>query len=46
MHPDTGTQAPRVMKVVVRRNGNYAGVYATVVRAGSISVGQTVHLVR
>lgn len=46
MHPDTGTQDPRVMKVVVRRNGNYAGVYATVVRAGTIRVGQTVHLVR
>ncbi|HKS25730.1 MAG TPA: MOSC N-terminal beta barrel domain-containing protein [Thermoanaerobaculia bacterium] len=46
MDPDTGKQDPRVMKVVVHRNGNYAGVYATVVRAGSMRVGQTVHLVR
>jgi len=44
--PDTGAQDPRVMKTVVRRNGNYAGVYATVVRAGAIHVGQTVHLLR
>ena len=46
MDPDTGQQDARVMKAVVRMNGNYAGVYATVVRAGSIHVGQTVHLVR
>jgi uncharacterized protein YcbX len=44
--PDTGARDPRVMKAVVRMNGNYAGVYATVVRAGGIRIGQTVHLVR
>lgn len=44
--PDTGARDPRVMKAVVRMNGNYAGVYATVVRAGMIHAGQTVHLVR
>ena len=44
--PDTGEQDPRVMKSVVRMNGNYAGVYATVVRPGTIHVGQTVHLLR
>jgi MOSC domain-containing protein len=44
--PDTGRLDPRVMKAVVRMNGNYAGVYATVVRAGAIHVGQTIHLVR
>ena len=44
--PDTGARDPRVMKAVVRMNGNYAGVYATVVRAGTIHAGQTVHLVR
>jgi uncharacterized protein YcbX len=44
--PDTGESDARVMKAVVRMNGNNAGVYATVVRAGSIHVGQTVHLVR
>ena len=46
LDPETGRQDPRVMKAAVRLNGNYAGVYATVVRAGSIHVGQTVHLVR
>jgi len=45
-HPETGQQDPRVMKAVVRMNGNYAGVYATVVRAGSIHVGESVRLVR
>ena len=40
--PDTGQQDPRVMKTVVRLNDNYAGVYATVVRAGQIRVGQPV----
>jgi len=44
MDPDTGRQDPRVMKTVVRMNGNYAGVYATVVRAGELRVGQRVHL--
>ncbi len=46
LDPETGQQDPRVMKAAVRLNGNYAGVYATVVRAGSIHVGQTIHLVR
>ena len=45
MDPDTGQQDARVMKAVVRMNDNYAGVYGTVVRAGSIHVGQSVHLV-
>ena len=44
LDPDTGEQDPRVMKAVVRMNDNYAGVYGTVVRAGSIHVGQTVRL--
>jgi uncharacterized protein YcbX len=45
LDPDTGQQDARVMKAVVRMNGNFAGVYATVIRAGSIHVGQTVRLV-
>jgi uncharacterized protein YcbX len=45
LDPDDGEQDPRVMKAVVRMNDNYAGVYATVVRAGSIHAGQSVHLV-
>ncbi|MBV9494076.1 MAG: MOSC domain-containing protein [Acidobacteria bacterium] len=46
LDPDSGAQDPRVMKAVVRQNANFAGVYATVVRAGLIRTGQTVHLVR
>ena len=44
LDPDTGRQDARVMKAVVRMNGNYAGVYATVVRAGTLRAGATVHL--
>jgi len=46
LDPDTGAQDARVMKAVVRMNDNYAGVYATVVRAGTIRVGQNVYLLR
>jgi len=46
MDPDTGQQDPRVMKAVVRLNDNCAGVYGTVVRAGTIEVGQSVRLIR
>lgn len=44
--PDTGEQDARVMKAVVRMNDNYAGVYAVVLRAATIHVGQTVRLER
>src|SRR5581483_1994530 len=44
--PDTGEQDARVMKAVVRMNDNYAGVYASVIRPGTIHAGQSVHLVR
>ena len=44
--PDTAEKDARVMKAVVRMNGNYAGVYGTALRAGSIHVGQTVRLLR
>lgn len=43
--PDTGEQDARIMKTVVRLNENNAGVYATVVRSGTIRVGDRVHLV-
>lgn len=46
LDPDTGANDARVMKAVVRMHGNNAGVYATVLRAGTIHVGQAVHLVR
>lgn len=44
LDPDTAERDARVMKVTARRPGNCAGVYATVVREGRISVGQAVHV--
>jgi len=44
LDPDTAEQDPRVMKAVVRMSGNYAGVYGTVVRTGTIRVGDRVML--
>ncbi|HWC65565.1 MAG TPA: MOSC domain-containing protein [Thermoanaerobaculia bacterium] len=44
--PDDGARDARVMKSVVRLNGNFAGVYATVVRTGTIRVGDPVTLRR
>lgn len=44
LDPDTAVQDPRVMKAVVRMSGNYAGVYATVIRTGTIRVGDRVTL--
>lgn len=43
-NPDTGEQDARVMKAIVRMHDNDAGVYGTVVRAGTIKVGQRVHI--
>jgi uncharacterized protein YcbX len=42
LDPDTATQDGRVMKAAVRLNENYAGVYATVVRSGTVRVGDRV----
>lgn len=42
--PDTAEQEPRVMKAVVKMSDNYAGVYGTVVRTGTIRVGDRVSL--
>lgn len=44
LDPDTGQQDARVMKAVVRMTGNYAGVYATVIRAGEIHADDAVRL--
>lgn len=46
LDPDTAQQDARVLKAVVRLNANNAGVYGTVIRTGTIHVGQTVSLVR
>ncbi len=45
LDPETANQDARVMKTVVRLNDNTAGVYATVVRRGTIRVGDRVSLV-
>ena len=44
LDPETGEQDPRIMKTVLRLNENNAGVYATVVRTGTIRVGDQVNL--
>ena len=46
LDPDTAAKDARVMKTVVRLNQNNAGVYATVLRTGRISVGDRVNLVK
>lgn len=45
LDPDTAAQDAHVMKTVVRLNKNTAGVYATVVRTGTIGVGDRVFLI-
>jgi uncharacterized protein YcbX len=44
LDPDSAQSSPQIMKAVVRMNDNHAGVYATVVRRGTIAVGQRVRL--
>ena len=42
--PDTAEKDAEVMKTVVRLNENCAGVYATVIKAGELRVGQVLTL--
>ena len=44
LDPDTAQSDPELMKIVVRLNDNYAGVYGAVVRTGELRVGQIVKL--
>ena len=44
LDPDSGSQAPEVLKAVVRAHQNTAGVYGAVARIGPVAVGQTVFL--
>jgi uncharacterized protein YcbX len=44
LDPETAEQDPRIMKTAVRLNHNNAGVYATVLRTGTIRVGDRVTL--
>jgi uncharacterized protein YcbX len=45
LDPDTAMQDARPLKTVVRLNNNNAGVYGTVVRTGTIRVGEPVSLI-
>jgi uncharacterized protein YcbX len=45
LDPDTATQDKGVLKTVVRLNQNNAGVYGSVLRTGTIRVGDSVRLV-
>ena len=44
LDPDTAEKDSEVMKTVVRLNENYAGIYATVMKAGELRVGQVLTL--
>jgi hypothetical protein len=44
LDPDSARSAPEVMKAVVRRNQNNAGIYGAVTRIGRLAVGQTIFL--
>jgi uncharacterized protein len=44
LDPDSARPAPEMLKTVVRRNGNNAGVYGSVTRTGRLEVGQTIFL--
>lgn len=46
LDPDSANASPEVMKAIVRANQNYAGIYGTVTRIGTVAVGQTVNLSR
>jgi hypothetical protein len=45
LDPETAAKDVRVMRIVARLNNTTAGVYATVVRTGTIRVGDRVRLV-
>lgn len=44
LNPDTAQSDAAVMKTVVKLNDNFAGVYGTVIRVGTLAVGQPVYL--
>lgn len=44
LDPDTAEKDPEVMKTIVRLNENYAGIYATVIKAGELRIGQVLTL--
>jgi uncharacterized protein YcbX len=44
LDPDSAKSEPTLLKAVARENGNDAGVYCTVTRCGTVTVGQKVFL--
>lgn len=44
LDPDSGAADPRLMKAAVRLNENCAGVYATIIRTGTVRVGDGLYL--
>ena len=44
LHPETGESAPAVLKQAGELNGAFAGVYASVLVAGGVEVGDTARL--
>ncbi|MGA2137201.1 MAG: MOSC N-terminal beta barrel domain-containing protein [Bryobacteraceae bacterium] len=42
LDPDTACAAPEMLKAVVRRNENCAGIYGAVTRVGRVAVGQRI----
>ncbi|CAA9564206.1 MAG: Flavodoxin reductases (ferredoxin-NADPH reductases) family 1 [uncultured Thermomicrobiales bacterium] len=45
LDPDSVEQEPRVLRTVVRAHGQCAGIYGTIVRPGSVRVGDVIRLV-
>ena len=45
LDPQTAEADSSVMKAALRLNENHAGVYATVIRAGELRIGQKITLV-
>ena len=44
LDPDSAGSTPGIMKAIVGRNQNNAGIYGAVIRTGRLAVGQTVFL--
>jgi MOSC domain-containing protein YiiM len=44
LDPDSAASTPGIMKAIVGRNQNNAGIYGAVIRTGRLAVGQTVFL--
>jgi uncharacterized protein YcbX len=42
--PDSGERSPEVLRTIVQKRDNKAGVYCTVIRRGTLAVGQPVFL--